>query len=205
MPAAARPLPHINLTVRGAASAAFGSVVASARHQAVALGVEFSLLDACADLDRFHHTRQRLQAAGVRVVIDRITARAVPFLRLGSLQADLFKLEWSSQLGALDASAAASLAGALAPLDSSRLALQGADTEAALVWGLGRGIRRFQGRHVDAMLAAERMLACPHASGCSLGQCSERASATGDAGRVGCRNLQLLDAGTRPRARQTAA
>jgi hypothetical protein len=63
-----------------------------------------------------------------------------------------------------------------------------------LSWGLAHGIRRFQGRHADAMLAAGRIGACANGGGCSLRQCSERASATGAGGRAGCSNPALLDA-----------
>jgi hypothetical protein len=38
-------------------------------------------------------------------------------------------------------------------------------------------------------------MTCPKASGCTLRQCVERATATSPAGRAGCRNLALLDAG----------
>ena len=61
--------------------------------------------------------------------------------------------------------------------------LHGADTEAALRWGLAQGIRRFQGGHVDPTLGAERMMACPVAAGCTLQECAERAAATGAVGR----------------------
>ncbi len=62
-------------------------------------------------------------------------------------------------------------------------------------WGLAHGIRRFQGRHVDAMLAVGRIEACPHAAACTLRQCMDREGAATLAGRAGCRNAALLDAG----------
>jgi hypothetical protein len=77
--------------------------------------------------------------------------------------------------------------------------LHRAETEPALSWGLQRGIRCFQGRHVDAMLAAERITHCAHALACTLRQCIDRAAATGSAGRIGCKNTAMLDA-AHPRA-----
>jgi hypothetical protein len=60
---------------------------------------------------------------------------------------------------------------------------------------MARGIRRFQGRYVDAMLGAARIVSCPAAETCTLRQCIERATATARAGRAGCGNLALLNAG----------
>jgi len=57
------------------------------------------------------------------------------------------------------------------------------------------GIRLFQGAHVEAMLAATRLLACPHAAGCGLRACTERGRAASALGRVGCARPDLLDRG----------
>ena len=77
-----------------------------------------------------------------------------------------------------------------------------ADTEAALRWGMANGIRRFQGRHADAMLAAARIVDCAYASGCTLPQCIARAAAADPEGRRSCRNPGLLDAGVPKEIRQ---
>ncbi|MBC7634468.1 MAG: hypothetical protein H7251_02585 [Acetobacteraceae bacterium] len=63
---------------------------------------------------------------------------------------------------------------------------------------MSHGIRRFQGRHVAIILAAERVLACPHSAGCTLAQCADRAASTDPGGRNGCLNLDLLDGITSP-------
>ncbi len=78
-------------------------------------------------------------------------------------------------------------------LDSDRIVLHRAETEAAVTWGQAQGISRFQGRHVDAMLGAGRILHCPLSRGCTLRQCIERGAAIADVGRSGCGNTALLD------------
>jgi len=204
----AGPMLHINLTLAGAETEDVADLLAQARMTASPLGVEIALMDACADLDRFHRVRNRLQQAGALVVIDRISHLALTMTDLSALHADLFKLDWSAAVMMLDPADDAALRQALVGLGLHRLVLQGADAEAALHWGLGQGICRFQGRHVDAMLAAKRIMACPHAVGCNLAQCTERAATTGQAGRMACQNPPLLDgvlsAGL-PRSRGTAA
>jgi hypothetical protein len=78
-------------------------------------------------------------------------------------------------------------------LDPNRIVLHRAETEAAVTWGQSQGISRFQGRHVDAMLGAGRILHCPISRGCTLRQCIERGAAIADVGRSGCGNTALLD------------
>ena len=152
-------------------------------------GGDCPLLDACADPDAFLLARERLREAGFALVLDAVSHQALLITSPWVLEPDLLKLEWSRQVpGGGDA-----LDAALAKVGRSRIVLQRADTEEALRWGLGHGIRRFQGRHVDAILAASRVEACPHAASCTLRQCMEREFATSPAGRSGCRNLGLLD------------
>lgn len=190
------PMLHINLTLPGATAEVIAELATLAQADVRLLGVEISLLDACADLDRFHRVRETLQQAGALVVLDRVPHLALALVKPACLRADLFKLDWSPGMAELDAPSKATLAEALAAIGVHRLVLQGADSEAALVWGLSQGIRRFQGRHVDAIMAAERIMTCPHAVGCNLTQCTERAAATGHAGRMACHNLPLLDGAT---------
>ena len=73
-------------------------------------------------------------------------------------------------------------------IGTDKVVLHHAETEAALRWGLAHGIRRFQGRHVDAMLGASRIVSCGQAEACTLRQCIERAGAAGRVGRAGCVN-----------------
>ena len=104
------------------------------------------------------------------------------------LGADLVKVEWS------DALASEAAAAAIREIGLDKVVLDRADDEGALRWGYALGIRRFQGGHMDAMLAAARLGRCAFASGCTPRLCAERASASGAAGRAGCRNTALLDA-----------
>ncbi len=187
IPRDGRPMLHIDMTL--AAIEAIGVADIAAR----VAGVEIALQDAVGNLDRYHRVRLQLQNAGVRVVLDHVPHRALFMLRSASLQADLLKLDWSAHLAALDLPERPIAANNPAGPGAGQIVLHRAATEAALRWGLKQGIRRFQGLHVDAMQAAERMLVCPHAAGCGLGQCRERATATLPAGRLQCHNLPLLD------------
>ena len=192
--ASASPL-HLNLTLPGVLSDQFARLTAACRDAGAPLGVEVSLIEACADIDAFATARRTIREAGMTLVLDGVSHLSLLLARPAALCPDLLKLDWSPRMTDLGEEEARQVRLALQDFGIQRVVLHRAETEAALRWGLAQGIRRFQGRHVDAMLAASRILHCPSSSRCTLRQCIERASATGPAGRAGCENTALLDAG----------
>ena len=157
------------------------------------VGVEVALVEACSDAAAFGRARRVLAESGLALVLDGVSHLALMLTRPCALRADLVKLDWSPRLAELATEERQQIAAALERIGAHRIILHRAETEAALRWGLAQGIRRFQGRYVDAMLAAGRTMACPRAAGCTLRQCIERAAATGPAGRAGCGAISLLD------------
>jgi hypothetical protein len=183
---------HVNLTLPGVLSDEFAELAARCQAAGLGLGVEVSLVEAVADPGGWAQARARLRESGVRLVFDGVGHQALLLARPAELGADMIKLDWTPRMASLPGG---ELAGAIAAADPSRLILHRAESEAAVRWGLMQGVRCFQGRHIDQMLAAQRMLACPASAACMLRQCVARAAATGADGRAGCANLPLLDAG----------
>ncbi len=186
---------HVNLTVTGVLSDAFLPFARAIEQAGVEAAVGLSLLDAGADPAAFHVASARLRGHGFAVAINGMGHAALLLARPQAAGADVVKLDWSARIPACSKRDAAALAEALDRIGPDRVVLQRSETEAAVAWGMAHGIRRFSGRHVDAMLAAARLAACRFAADCTLRQCVERASATGPAGRVGCRNVAGLNAG----------
>ncbi len=203
---AATPLPvHLNLTLASIEGAAFHALADAARARGVTLAAEVPLLEACAEPAAFTRALHVLKRAGCALVLDHVSHLALVLTRPWLLGADMIKLDWSPRLPHLPAPEAARLAAAINQAGPHTIVLRRAETEAALRWGMARGIRRFQGRHVDAVLGAARILACPAAAECTLRQCVERAAAATASGRRFCRNTLLLDAGApHPPATQAA-
>jgi len=190
---AAAPAVHVNLTPAGILSDDFPRFAAACRAVGAMPGVEVEWLDACADPPAFARARARLDEAGMPLVLDGVAHLALLLARPWRLAPGLLKLDWSPLLATLPAAEAAGIDEAVARIGPARIVLHRADSEAALHWGVARGIRRFQGAQPDAMLAAGRLGGCGHARDCTLRQCMERASASGPAGRHGCRDLVRLD------------
>jgi hypothetical protein len=155
-------------------------------------GVEVPLIDACRAPDQFATARDMVHSRGFPLVIQGVTPLALRLSNPASFGADFVKLNWEKSLAA---DLHPGTAEAIERLGSGRIILQRAPNEEAVAFGLAHGITKFQGRHIDAMLAASRLEFCPQAAQCSLRQCSERAAATSMATRRFCLNLKLLDRG----------
>ena len=192
---------HLNLTVPGILSDGFAQLTA-ALPRAATLGVEVQFIEALADLTGFAAACRVLRQAGCRLVVDGVDHAMLALARPAAWDPDLVKLDWSPRLPTLPNRERRLLAQAITALGPERIVLHRAATEAALAWGRAQGISRFQGRHVDAMLAAGRLSLCRHAAGCTLRQCIDRAAATGAAGRIGCHEPARLNA---PVARASVA
>ena len=186
---------HVNLGLGAILSDEFACLVAAVHAAGASLGVEVNATEAAGDPALFARARQILMRAGVGLAVDGVSHLTLLLCQPGQFGAELVKLDWSARIPVLDGRDAAELEAAIARLGPHRLVLHKADSESALRWGLSLGIRRFQGRHVDAMLAAARLLACPKSDACALRQCVERAAALSPGGRALCRNHPLLDAG----------
>ena len=190
---------HLNLTVPGILSPAFARLAATLP-PGVQMGVEVQFMEAVADLPRFATACGLLRDAGCHLVVDGMDHAVMSLARPAAWQPALLKLDWSPRMATLPGRERRLLTQSLGAFGADRVVLHRAETEAALAWGRAHGIGRFQGRHVDAMLAAARLSACRHASGCTLRHCIDRAAATGAAGRLGCRDTALLDAAHPPPA-----
>ena len=191
---------HINLSIAGIQSEAFAELIAAfqAAKGRVRIGVELQLVEIVADPKAFVLARQRLRTAGISLVIDGVSHQALPLAHLAPLDPDLVKLTWVPAIPDLPAETVEHLRDAIERLGPERLVLQRVSSEAAIAWGLRHGITRFQGHTIDTLLAAERRQVCALGPGCTLRQCSERASATGPAARRGCGNNALLDLAAPP-------
>jgi hypothetical protein len=183
---------HVNLTLAGILSpefARFASACPQAFAAGLRIGVEVPFVEAFADTKSFILARERLRLAGLQMVLDGVSHQVLQVTAPAALEPSLVKLNWSPAM----TDAGSELRAAVARLGPDRIVLHRAETEAAIAWGMSHGIMRFQGRCVDAMLASARLRACSSGKSCTLRQCTERASATGPAGRAGCSNLPLLD------------
>jgi hypothetical protein len=184
---------HLNLTLPTIRSEAFTRLLSAVGQADGQLGIEVSFVEVCADPAAWRHARELTARHGVTLVLDGVSPLALRLTRPWLLQPDLVKFEWLPRLPTAEGIEQAQINEGIEMLDPNRIVLHRAETEAALAWGQAHGISRFQGRHVDAMLGAGRILHCPLSRGCTLRQCIERGAAIADVGRSGCGNVAMLD------------
>ncbi len=185
---------HVNLTLAATSSAAFGAFADSCASRQLPLGVEVAFAEAAADPARFADFKCEARARAVAVLLNSVSLLSLAVVEPCLDGVAFLKLDWPRLVHRANLPKSERIEAAIRRLDPSRLILQRAETEAAVQWGLARGIRQFQGRHVDAMLGANRMMNCRHAAACTIRQCVDRAAALAPAGRAGCADVAALDA-----------
>lgn len=187
------PALHLNLMVASILSPGFLRLAEAAQAAGAQIGAVIAPIDAYADPLAFNAARMALHALNVALVVGPADHHALSLTRMEMLEPALFKLDWAPGIAGLPASGQARLATALRRIGLDRIVLYRTHAADALDWGQAHGITRFQGRHIDALLAAERLGGCRQSGACTVHQCTERAAATGLAGRVGCRDAARLD------------
>ena len=180
---------HVNMSLEAVFSSSFDILAEAAHLSSTHVAVEIAILEAFADPDAFSKARARLKEAKFALVLDDVSEHALLVTKPMAFGFDWLKLEWNRQL----LQSGHKLAAAMKAIDPERIILQQADTEEAVRWGLAHGLRRFQGRHADAILAAGRLATCHSAKDCTLRKCIEREGGATPASRLGCLNTALLD------------
>lgn len=155
------------------------------------LCVEFQLIDIFNDLDGYFRVRDRLRAAGHKTVLDGMSPITLQFMDAELYEADFVKVNWSPDMA--DDTQTADLVRALGPVGFDRVILARCDSETSISWGLHQGIRHFQGRFLDSMIAAVTMAQCDKSSACTLQQCTQRHGVIAGRPRAECGNNDMLD------------
>jgi len=186
----APPAIHLNLNIGTLQDPAFKTFEESLP-EGVGLGIEVQILDVLADSRGFFETHRKLKERGRHLVIDSLNEATLSFMEVGRTGADLYKVDWTPELR--EPHRRDAVMAALKHVDPAKLLLARCDSEAAIAWGVDHGLEKFQGRYIEAMLAATTMGVCDKASACTLAQCTARHAVITGPLRVECGNNQMLD------------
>ena len=184
------PAFSLNLNIASALSPAFEEFE-KAEGEGVKVFVELQVLDILADSRGYYTLRDRLQSNGHQIVIDGLNEVTMRFMDVAKFGADIYKVTWSPEWKEPDQGA--SISSVFHRLGTEKILMARCDSETAISWGVEHEIMRFQGRHVDAMLAAYTMYACKDAPKCTLTQCINRHGVVGGPIREECYNHAMLD------------
>lgn len=139
-------------------------------------------------LDDLATRRDGLKRDAWGIAISGLSAEALSLVNVQALPADWIILEWSSEL---EEKTSLKLLG---QLDSTRIILDGCDSQDAIAFGLGLGLACFGGPLIEDLVAAARMDLCSKAMLCTRAECRARGLSTSPSGRIGCHMPDLLEA-----------
>jgi len=132
---------------------AFDDNISASRRGAMV--VEVDKAEVFADLGAFLFARNFAQQRGYRICIDGMTHQVMPLLDRERLGADFVKLVWDPEMADGGADMQDGIRSMVRRAGPSRVVLCRCDDREAVEFGQTVGIRFFQGRHVEALIAED--------------------------------------------------
>ncbi len=120
-----------------------------------ALLLEINIVDAFADLRTFLFARNFARQRGYRICIDGVTGETMTLLDRERLGADFLKLRWSPGLAKLPGDRCRQLGALIGRAGVSHVILCACEDRQAFEFGQSLGIRYFQGRHIENLIAED--------------------------------------------------
>jgi len=117
--------------------------------------LELQKVDVFADLGAFLFARDFVHERGYRVCIDGTNVESLPFIDRERLGVDLIKIMWDPVIATGMLPDGSSFTDFLKRCGPNRAIMARCDGQEAIEYGHSLGMTLFQGRHVEALLAAE--------------------------------------------------
>lgn len=128
------------------------AVIASMRGGIV---IELSLVDILANLRDFRFAREFIKDRGYRICVDGINHETLQYIDRDRMGVDLLKLNWSNDLLITEVLPIDQMRRMVERAGEARLILCRCDDRDAVEYGQSVGIRLFQGRHIETLIAEE--------------------------------------------------
>lgn len=146
----------INLNVATLLSTEFvrfdENVIAAMRGNIV---LELQQLDIFSDLNAYLFAREYVKERGYRICIDGVNYKTLPFIDRERLEADLIKFIWHPDIIHGGHDLTNNVRRQIMLTGPDKVIMSRCDTEESIVFGRDNGIKLFQGRHVEALIAEE--------------------------------------------------
>ncbi|HYN37998.1 MAG TPA: EAL domain-containing protein [Rhodospirillales bacterium] len=143
----------LNLNIASLRSRQFAAFLQAYAHRPPM--VEIQLVDALAAGATYPQAHDRLEGVGVGIAIDGVGLRDLEHLDFTSLRCAFVKLLWNQATDArLSAERGAVLHRAIDAIGRDRVILARVESDEALAWGIGAGIRQMEGRYIDRLIVS---------------------------------------------------
>lgn len=132
---------------------AFDDAITASRRGS--LVVEIDKAEVFADLGAFLFARNFIQQRGYRICIDGMTRQVMPLLDRERLGADFVKLQWDPEMADGGEEVQEGVRAMVKRAGQSRVVMCRCDDREAVDFGQSVGVRFFQGRHVETLIAED--------------------------------------------------
>ena len=146
----------INLNVSTVMGQEFNAFDAAVNDHSEKIIIELQQLDIFADITGYFEARNWLRDRGYRVLVDGLNPLSLRYFDPALLEADYVKVGWGTEFtGFSSIEDQADLADLIEHVGRDKFVIARTDSEEALKWALGLGIRRFQGFFIDQLVARQ--------------------------------------------------
>ena len=152
---------------------------------------EVQMMDVFNSLNLYFEAKEVLHRGGHRILIDATSPEMLHMLNIVRLQPDLIKIFWDPMME-FDTDNA-ELKKVIADFGADNIILAKCVDEKAVRWGVGYGIRNFQGPYIDKLEVTLIRGQCPHGAQCRFEDCLKRRRVIAGSFRDGCPHKEFLE------------
>lgn len=145
----------VNLNISTVMSRPFQAFHDQVGDHADKIVVEIQVIDIFSDMGGYFYARDWLRERGYRVLIDGLNPLSVHFFDPTVLGADFLKIGWGAETrGGIGQEQSRFLRDVVSREDGADVILTRVDSDKGVQWGMGMGIRCFQGYYIDKIVTA---------------------------------------------------
>ena len=181
----------LNLNLSSVFSAEFVNFAKNVMKENQKIVVEVQLVDVLNNLGLYFEAKNILHNGGHKILIDEVVPENLKMLNLKALQPDMIKIFWNPMME-FEANNE-NMRNIINEFGKDNFILAKCKDAKAIKWGVGCGIRKFQGPYIDALEVEIIKAQCPNGRNCSAEDCLKRRRRIAGAFREECSRKEFLE------------
>ena len=152
---------------------------------------EVQMMDVFNSLNLYFEAKEVLHRGEHKILIDATSPEMLKMLNISRLQPDMIKIFWDPMMSLEPKNQ--KLKQFIDDFGADNIILAKCKDENAMRWGVGYGIRNFQGPYIDKLEVSLIKAQCPYASRCKTEDCLKRRRLIAGEFRDGCFDKEYLE------------
>ncbi len=152
---------------------------------------EVQMMDVFNSLNVYFEARETLQKNGNKILIDAASPEMLKMLNIARLKPDMIKIFWNPMMEFEENNG--EFKQIIDNFGADKVILAKVTNDKALRWGIGYGIRSFQGPYIDNLEVALIQSKCPNGKVCTTVDCLKRKRLIAGFFRDGCEYKENLE------------